>query len=112
MAAKQLLPGFGSAYTSEAFTTTQTGTDTIDCSRCGQLALQVSGTAATGTVDLEQSFVSGKWSILIPSMGVTDATTYLLPVTEGPFGVLRLNATVASGTCTFTIVGYPVQPRN
>ncbi len=110
MAAKSLLPGFGSAYTSEALTTTQTGADTLDASRCASIALQVSGSSATGTVDLQQSFVSGKWSTLISQMAVTDAGVFALPVTQGPFGVLRLNATVTGGTCTFTIVGFPM-PR-
>ncbi len=112
MAAKQLLPGFGNAYTSEAFTGTAVGADTIDASRCGQLALQVSGTAATGSIDLQQSFASGKWANLVPAFSVTDATIILLPTSAGPFGLLRLNGTVTGGTCTVTLVGYPMQDRN
>lgn len=112
MAAKLLLPGLGGAYTSESFTSTVTGADTVDASRCGQLALQITGTAATGSIDLEQSFVSGKWSVLVDNFSVTDAAVVLVPDTQGPFGVLRLNAAVTGGTCTVTIVGYPMQVVN
>ncbi len=112
MAAKQLLPGFGNAYTSEAFTTTVVGADTIDASRCAQLALQVTGTAATGSIDLQQSFATGKWASIVPAFSVTDAATVLLPESSGPFGLLRFNSNVTGGTCTVTIVGQPLQGRN
>ncbi len=110
MAAKQLLPGMGGAYTSEALTGTQTGTDTIDASRCGQLALQASSTGASGAVDLQQSFNGGtSWSVLSSSMSVANGASVLLPTSSGPFGMLRLNATVTGGTVTYTIVGYEYQ---
>lgn len=113
MAAKLLLPGFGGAYTSESFTTTAVGADTIDASRCGRLAIQIAGTAATGSIDLQQSFIGvSKWSTIVPTMSVTDATAVLIPDDLGPFGVLRLNSNVTGGTCTVTIVGFPYQGEN
>jgi hypothetical protein len=112
MAAKSLLPGFGGVYTSESFTGTAVGADTIDASRCAQIIIQTSSAAATGAVDLQQSFASGKWANLSTALSLTDAAITPLSIIQGPFGLLRFNAAVTGGTVSFTLVGYEAQGVN
>lgn len=103
----------GGAYTSETFSTSAVGADTIDASRCAQLAFQVSSSAdAAGSIDVKHSFVTGEESTLIEDMGVADGTTILCPITQGPFGRVWFDCTRAAGSWTITMVGYPMQGVN
>jgi hypothetical protein len=117
MAAKLLLPGFGGMYTSESLTASATaGADTIDCSRCGQIAVTIIGTSADGNIDFTQSFNGGlNYSPIISTLtnwnvNTTTTTTVLLDVTDGPFGVWKIDPTdIVSGTAVVYITGFPIQ---
>lgn len=111
MSAILLQPGFGGKYTSETFAATDTaGLDTIDCSRCAQLAFQVTSSGATGNIDIEQTFDGVNWVSFIADLAITNGTVALKDITDGPFGVLRINPTdLTAGTCSVVIVGYPAQ---
>lgn len=112
MAAILLLPGMGGKYVSEDFSADATGADTIDASRCIQLAIQVEHVTGSpsGTVQLQQSFGAG-WSNLGNSLSVnTDGNIGVLDVTGGPLGLLRLVVDIGAATAVrFHIVGYEAQ---
>lgn len=115
MSAKHLLPGFGGAYTSETLDhTSTTGADTIDCSLCDRIAIQVNSTGSpTGSVDIEQTFDGTDWTKLVSNLSVADGTSTLLDETDAPFGLLRINATSTivagtSETVLITITGWGI----
>lgn len=112
MSAILLQPGFGGRYTSETFVSTDTtALDTIDCSHCATLVVQVtSDSTPTGNVDIDQSFDGGvSWAAFISNMAVTDGTISRKTISDGPFGVLRINPTdITGGNVTLTIVGFPI----
>lgn len=113
MAAKLLLPGIGGTYTSESFTSTTTGADTIDMSRCASFAVIAAGTGA-GSIQLQQSFDMTTWSNFGSAITLTSTgPTTLFEETDGPFGVLRFSITYTAGTIQpIKLVGYPVQITN
>ena len=114
---KSLLPGFGSQYVSETFTSTAVGADTIDCSRCSSLAIlcNIPAGAPTGTFAIEQTFNNGSnWAPLVANASVQDGGVTLLGPTNGPFGVIRINpgnvgSISASNTVKVTITGWERQ---
>ena len=112
MADKLLLPGYGGLYTSESFTSSSTtGADTIDCSRCRQVAVQVSSTGSPGgNFDIQQTFNGSDWAAFVSNVAVTDGTVSLIDEADGPFGKIRLDMTdVTSGTdetLVVTLVGF------
>ena len=115
MADKLLLPGYGGAYTSESFTSSSaTGADTIDCSRCRQLAIQVSSTGSPGgNLDIQTTINGSDWAAMpapFANIAVTDGTLVLADEADGPFGKLRIDATdITAGTdetIVVTIVGF------
>jgi hypothetical protein len=108
----------GGRYTTETFNAASTiGLDTIDMSRCASFAIQmdtVGTTVNAGSVDIEQSFNGTDWATLYSALGVTtDGTILAFDATDGPFGLLRVNATAitAGSGCLFTFVGYPYSNR-
>ena len=110
MAAKHLLPGHGGKYTSETFTASSgVGADTIDCTHCGSLAIQVSSSGSPGgNIDIRHSFNLDDYADLFLNIAVTDGTVLLADAAAGPFGILQIDATdVSAGSVTVTIVGYP-----
>ena len=117
MAAKLLLPGFGGMYTSETFDNNNTlGIDTIDCSHCAQLALQVHKVSAAmpgaGTFQLTQSFDGTTFANLGTTLATTtDGAVLLYDVTDGPFGVIKIKpASIdTAGTVNATLTGWPIQ---
>jgi len=113
MAAKLLLPGLGGIYTSESFTSTTTGADTIDMSRCDSFAVVCAGTGG-GSIQVEQSFDMTTWASLGSAITLTSTgPTTLFDASDGPFGVIRLSPTVTAGTIQpIKIVGYPSQITN
>lgn len=122
MAAKHLLPGYGGKYTSETLNeSSTTGADTIDLSRCAQFMAQViyvSGTPA-GTLTMTNSvdgtnFVPLGSAIDVSTVTSTTSAISRYDVTDGPFGVIRIDATSMTGTgaVTVQIVGWPVQAYN
>ncbi len=118
MAAIMLLPGFGGSYSSSVITSLTAGTvgsDTLDCSRCAQLAI-VLGTSAgangQGTIQIEQSFTGPTGPYIIIGTVITissNGTSALLDVTDGPFGLVRFKSTLVAGTTNVNIVGFPIQ---
>ncbi len=111
MASKLLLPGFGGAYTTliSAVSTNSTGTDTIDCSRCDRIVLSLGSSTGTPSVQLQQTFDLFAWVNINTVVTVASGGIYgtYLP-TAGPFGVVRPVMTLAAGTCTLTLTGFPV----
>lgn len=112
MAKRVLLPGWP-GYTSEQFSSTTTGVDTIDASQCAQIAVQihkVSGTP-TGNIQLVESYGAGSANLGSAISVATDGTITKFPITNGPFGQLSLSSTVTGGVVTVTIVGFPLTTR-
>ncbi len=117
MAAINLLPGMGGQYVSEIFSAVivnSIAADTIDCSKCGMLAVTCTS-FGTGTYQLEQSFNPGaspaQWNPFGSSVSVTSSNT-LFDITDGPFGVLRFRmVSLSAGTSRITITGFPI-PRS
>lgn len=108
MAAKVLTPGLTGKYTSEAFIGTSiTGDDTIDASRCKSLAIQISSSGSpAGNIDLTHTFNGTDYAALSANIALTDGTIVLLDITDGPFGILRIDGTdVTAGSVVMTIVG-------
>ena len=115
MAARLLLPGIGGQYVSEVFTTTVAGADTLDATRCAQLAVQIIKTSGTpaGTIQLTQSFDGTKFANLGTAISVvTDGTIVVFDITDGPFGMLQIQAAVSAGSIKVYITGLPVQIIN
>ena len=110
MAAKLLLPGQGGAYTSESFTAASSyGADVLDCSRCGQLVVQVQGdSGTTGTFTLQQSLDGTRFSTFA-SLNAVDGTMLRLDNSDGPFGLVRILAAVISSSAVLLFVGQPIQ---
>lgn len=112
MAAKLLLPGYGGKYTSESFSSTVAGVDTLDCSRCAQILVQIvhdSGTPA-GTMQLTQTVDGTHFANLGSAIDVATDGTYLIgDVTSGPYGIIQLSAAISSGAVHVEIVGFPIQ---
>ena len=117
MAAILVLPGYGGKYTSETFdSSSTTGADTIDLSRFAQFLVgitHVSGTPA-GSVIMNNSGDGTTFAPLGVAIDVaTNGTTSRFDVTDGPFGLCRIDATaISAGTLKVVIVGFPVQPIN
>lgn len=113
MAAKLLLPGLGGIYTSESFTSSVTGADTIDMSRCASFAVIMAGTGG-GSLQLQQSFDMTTWSNFGSAITLTSTgPTTLFEESDGPFGVIRFSVTVTAGTIQpVKLAGYPVQVTN
>ncbi len=111
MAAKLLIPGFGGKYESETFDASSTvGADTIDCHQADHLGVQVSSTGTPGgDIQLEQTFNGSDWEDFGSAMPATDGSIARFDPTDGPFGLLRIDATgITAGTAeavTVTIVG-------
>ena len=121
MAAKLILPGFGGAYTTESWTfsagisTGSVGTDVLDLSHCAQFMVQINS-SGTGSIQIEQALAGtgGVFSSLGSSISVlTAGTVSRFDVTDGPFGVIRVNyGSISAGTgISATIVGWPIQIR-
>lgn len=118
MASKHLLPGYGNAYLSETITSltaSTAGADTIDCSRCGMLAVQLGSGQGSGSIQMQQAFafhpatnlpIWGNFgsSITIQSSGPIT----LFDITDGPFGLMRFQSTLTAGTASVSIVGFPI----
>ena len=112
MASKLLLPGFGGQYTSETFSGVSllsTGADTIDCSKCAQLAVGIiTGGSATGVSILLQHTVDGTgWQTL--GSAITANSVTLLDITDGPFLRVRIRGSITAGTVYVTLTGFPMQ---
>lgn len=113
MAAKLLLPGLGGRYTSETFSglsINSTGTDTLDCSKCGQLAIDINSNNSVGlSFQMQQSFAGsgGPWGNF--GSALSGGTTNVFDLTDGPFGLMRIIASVTSGTASLGITGFPIQ---
>lgn len=113
-----LLPGMGGrasftlALTSGAGAV---GTDEFDCSRMAQVGIQVS-TWASGNLSVtpQQSFDGVSFADMATATVMVAGDILRLPITTGPFGIIRLSVTSAdtSATVTFVIVGYPMQGSN
>ena len=104
-----LQPGLASKYTSEAFTASSTtGADTLECSQCRQLAIQISSESSpTGNIDIQQTFNGSDWVAFVSNIAVTDGTVALVDEADGPFGRIRIDATdLTAGTVTVTIAGF------
>ena len=113
MANKLLLPGFGGQYQSETFSVAMagsTGTDRIDCSHCAQLAVTVASTSPVGlSFELQHSFDGGTTFTRLGSI-ISTAGNTLFDVTDGPFGLVRLNSlALTSGSYFVAITGFPIQ---
>jgi hypothetical protein len=109
MAAKLLLPGYGGAYTSEEFTASSTiGADTIDVSPCRGFLAQISMVSGAGDIQLEQTANLSDWADLGTAISVgTDGAVTRFEDTDGPFGLLRIDATgITAGTVVVTLVGF------
>jgi hypothetical protein len=111
MAAINLLPGFGGAYTTTftSVSSSSISTDTVDCSKAYTLAFVLGPNAGTPSVQLQQSFDNTTWvniatAVTLASGGVQA----IFPATSGPFGLIRFRYTVAIGVCTATLVGFPL----
>ncbi len=113
MASKLLLPGFGGKYTAtwNSISLNSIGSDTIDCSRCFTLALTLSSTssgpASANVVQLQQSFDMIGWVNILTA--VTAGTSAIFPHTAGPFGIVRIVASVAANSLITTLTGFPAQ---
>lgn len=112
MAARLLLPGYGGRYTTETFdSNSAVGADTLDCSHLDSLGIQVDSSGIAGTVDIEQTFNGTDWAVLVDNMVCADGTATRLDTTDGPFGLLRVNATdITSGTASLAFVGFSKRP--
>lgn len=106
-----LLPGFGGKYTSPSYDLNSTVDDeTIDCSRCASLAVQVihdSGTPA-GTVQLEQSLDGSHWASFGDTINVaSNGQMARIAIDDAPIGVIRINpASISAGAVHFILVGH------
>ena len=117
MAAKLLMPGLGGTYTSETFDNNNTlGVDTIDCSHCAQLSVQVHMVSAAmpgaGTIQLVQTFNGTVYANLGTTLATTaDGAILPLDVTDGPFGIVKIKpASIdTAGTVNVTLTGLPIQ---
>lgn len=110
MAAYLLQPGHGGKYTSETFTASSTtGADTLDCTHCGSLAIQINSSSSPGgNIDIRHRFNDSDYADLFMNIAVTDGTVLQAAPEAGPFGILQIDATdVSSGNVIVTIVGYP-----
>jgi hypothetical protein len=107
LAAKVLLPGFADAYTSETFSVTAEGADTIDCSHLNHLAVVCAGTGS-GSVQLEHTFDMTTWETFGSAITITSVgPTVLFDQSDGPFGVMRLDVTVSGGSIApVKLVGF------
>ena len=111
MAAWSLQPGAGGLYTSESFTAASTsGADTLDCSNCQGITVQVSSTGSPGgDIQLEESANGSDWANLGSANAVTDGTLTPFESADGPIGIIRINPTgITAGTdetVTVTIKG-------
>ena len=87
---KQLLPGYGSRYTSETITGASGGTvgaDEIDTSRCSQFAVQI-GTvtnAASSVVQVQQTFDGTNWASLGASTAMATGSILRFGAAAGPY---------------------------
>lgn len=115
MARTSLLPGMGGRATlSLALTSGGAAavTDELDCSRCAQIAAQVTTwTSGNLSVRWSQSIDGTNFAFLGTATVMVVGDIIRLPITSGPFGIMRLSVTSSdtSATVTFTIVGYEVQ---
>ncbi len=117
MANIQLLPGFGSRYTSESFASTDTvGADIIDTSCCAQFAIQVVknvGTTPVGTVQIQESLDGVNWANLGLPLSIAAADSGSITrfsITNGPYGLIRIDATAITTTgARVIIVGWEMQ---
>jgi hypothetical protein len=109
MAAKLLLPGNGGRYVSETFASTDTSSaDTLDCSQCEQIAVQIEQvTAATGDIQMEMTLNGTLWSSVSSPISVaTDGLIAQFGITTGPFMLMRINPTgITGGTVKVHIAG-------
>src|SRR6266403_4771634 len=109
----QLLTGYGSRYTSEAITGAASGTvgqDTIDTSTVAQFAIQVKSVTTPGasTVQVEQTFDGVNWASLGSPVAIALGTIIRFPVTNGPYGEIRIKVidAAAAVVVTFVVVGF------
>lgn len=109
MAAKSLLPDLAGIYTSETLTASTTiGADTLDCSQMEGLAITVIPATVTGTIDIQESFDGTNWTVMsgADNMVLSATATTKFDITDGPFGLLRIDATdITVGTCVIEIIG-------
>jgi hypothetical protein len=110
MAAKLLLPGLGGKYQSEVFgTSSTTGADTIDMSRCSSFAVQIFhfGGTGGGTVQITHSLDGSTFANLGSTIDcTTSGTTSRFDSSDGPFGILRIDGTSVTDSVYCLIVGY------
>src|SRR3990167_3766273 len=111
MSATSLQPGAGGEYTSESFSASSTSSaDTIDCSNCQGITVQVSSTGSPGgDIQLEETVNGSDWANLGSAIAVTDGTISRFESGDGPIGIIRINpAGITAGTAeavTVTIKG-------
>lgn len=119
MAKVQLLPGFGSKYTSETIAGAASpgtiGADEIDVSRCAQFAIQVLSVAnaASSVLQVEQSFDGANWATLGTTMLKTLGNIMRFGAFSGPYGKIRLKVidAAAAVTVTYVVVGFEMQGK-
>ncbi len=115
MASKLLLPGFGGTYTTtfSAVSLLSTGSDTIDCTRCYVLALTLSSTstgpASANAVTLQQSFDGVGYVQILTAVTAGSFATF--PATGFPYGIVRIIGSVAVGSLTVGLTGFPLPTK-
>jgi hypothetical protein len=113
MAARLLLPGFGGQYVTETLdANSTTGADTLDASRCAQLAVQIKHISGTpsGSVQLQVTYDGTNWANYADAIAVTtDGTIVLYDTTDGPFGLMRVSESIAAGSVKVYITGFELQ---
>lgn len=115
----QILPGFGSRYTSEVITGAASpgavGADELDMSRCSQFAVQVSSVTnqASSVLQVEQSLDGVHWAALGATITTALGTISRFSMIGGPYALIRLKVIDAAAAVlvTFTIVGYETQSK-
>jgi hypothetical protein len=104
MADRLLNPGFGGRQT--IVLAVNDDSDVFDMSRCDSFAAQLTAETGSTSCQLEQSFDGVNWVSLGAALTVV-GTTLKFDITDGPHGLIRVNASGAGGTGgTVTLVGF------
>lgn len=110
MGARLLLPGYGGKFETPTLDSTsdEETSDTLDVSRCASFAVQVEEVStASGTIFLEHSFDGENWAPFGTAIDAgDDAKVYLYGIDKGPFGRIRFNPSIVSGSAKVSVVGY------
>lgn len=114
MARYALLPGFGGRY-EQAVTLAagvQNYSDELDMAKNANFAVQVKTWAAGDlSMQLQQTFDGTNFSNLGNAQTVVAGSIVRVPITDGPFGVIRVGllSSDTSADATIDIVGFPLQ---